>query len=101
MYPLQAKRLGVTALRPSWHKGKKFAVKYRGKWIHFGARGMSDYTVHGHRDRQESYRRRHAAIRLKDGRTAYMVKESPAYWSWHLLWSYNVTRRPVLGVAKL
>ena len=67
MDPLQAKRLGATALRPSWRKGKKFAVKYRGKWIHFDQRGMSDYTVHGDRDRQESYRRRHAVIRLRDG----------------------------------
>ena len=82
----KAKRLGATALRPSWRKGKKFAVLYRDRWVHFGAAGMSDFRIHRDPARRESYRRRHAAILLADGRRAYTVKESPAYWSWHLLW---------------
>ena len=65
MDPIQSKRLGATAFRPS--KNKKWAVLYKKKWIHFGVTGMGDYTQHGDRDRQESYRRRHAALRLRDG----------------------------------
>ena len=81
-----AKRLGADEIRPSWRAGKKWAVKYKGRWIHFGAKGMNDFTQHRDPARRASYRRRHAGIYLKDGRAAYTVKESPAYWSWHLLW---------------
>ena len=82
----KAKRLGATELRPSWRKGKKWAVLYRDRWYHFGAKGMSDFSQHRDPARRASYRRRHAGIYLKDGRAAYTVKTSPAYWSWHLLW---------------
>ena len=82
----KARRLGATELRPSWRAGKKWAVKYKGRYIHFGAAGMSDFTKHRDPARRASYRRRHAGIYLKDGRAAYTVKTSPAYWSWHLLW---------------
>ena len=82
----KAKKLGATEIRPSWHKTKKWAVFYKGKYIHFGAAGMSDFRQHRDPARRASYRRRHAGIYLKDGRAAYTVKESPAYWSWHILW---------------
>ena len=81
-----AKSLGATELRRSWRKGKKWAVLYRGDWIHFGALGYEDYTTHHDDDRRASYRRRHRAILLSDGRLAYTVKTQPAFWSWHLLW---------------
>ena len=83
----KAIKLGATEVRASCRAGKKWAVLYRGRWIHFGAKGMSDYTIHRDPVRRASYRRRHAGILLKDGRRAYTVKESPAYWSWHLLWT--------------
>ena len=38
----RARALGAAELRESWRKGKKYAVLYRGAWIHFGAAGMSD-----------------------------------------------------------
>ena len=81
-----ALRLGATDLRQSWRKGKKYAVLYQGKWIHFGALGYDDYTTHHDEDRRASYRRRHKAILLRDGRPAYTVKSQPAYWAYHLLW---------------
>ena len=74
----RAKRVGATELRPSWRAGKKFAVLYRDRWIHFGQRGYEDFRIHRDTARRESYRRRHAGILLADGRRAYMVKESPA-----------------------
>ena len=82
----KAKRLGATELRPSHRKGKKWAVLYEGKLIHFGAVGYEDFTQHGDPARRANYRRRHGAIRLRDGRLAHTVKTSPAYWSWELLW---------------
>ena len=82
----KAKRLGATELRPSWRAGKKYAVLYDGKFIHFGATGYEDFTEHKDPVRRANYRRRHGAIKLKDGRLAYTVPTSPAYWSWELLW---------------
>ena len=82
----KALRLGATELRPSRRATKKWAVLYEGKWIHFGAAGYEDYTQHKDPARRANYRRRHGAIRLKDGRLAYTVPTSPAFWSWELLW---------------
>jgi hypothetical protein len=82
----KAKRLGADDLRRSWRKGKKWVVLYRGALIHFGALGYEDYTTHRDPDRRARYRRRHRGILLADGRAAYRVKTSPAYWSWYLLW---------------
>ena len=88
MHDLKAKalRLGATDLRSSTRENKKLAVYYNGRWINFGALGYEDYTTHHDDDRRASYRRRHKAILLRDGRPAYTVKTQPAYWSWHLLW---------------
>ena len=82
----KARRLGATELRPSARKGKKYAVLYGGSWIHFGATGYEDFTEHKDPARRANYRRRHGAIKLKDGRLAYTVPTSPAYWSYNLLW---------------
>ena len=82
----RAIKLGATDFTPSQRRDKKWAVFYHGRWIHFGAKGYDDYTQHHDKVRRASYRKRHAGILLKDGRPAYTVKESPAYWSWHVLW---------------
>ena len=82
----KALRLGASELRPSWRKGKKLAVLYQGRWIHFGSRGYEDYTIHRDPVRRAAYRRRHKAILLADGRPAYTVKTTPSYWPYHILW---------------
>ena len=82
----RACQLGGTALAPSWRQGRKWAVQYRGKWIHFGAQGYDDFTEHRDVKRRASYRARHGAIKLADDRLARIVKTSPAYWAWELLW---------------
>ena len=83
----KAIELGATDLKPSTRKGKKWMVNYEGKWIHFGASGYQDFTQHRDENRRENYRRRHSAIKLKDGRLAYRVKTQSAFWSWNLLWT--------------
>ena len=82
----RAIKLGATDLVPSLRRDKKWAVLYRGRWINFGAKGYEDFRQHHDPVRRASYRKRHAGILLKYGRPAYTVKESPAYWSWHVLW---------------
>jgi len=83
----KAIRLGATDLKQSTRAGKKWMVKYNDKWIHFGAKGYSDYTQHKDEKRRAHYRARHSTIKLKDGRLAYKVKSQPAFWSMALLWN--------------
>jgi hypothetical protein len=82
----EAKKRGATSLKKSTRKGKKWMVEYKGKLIHFGAEGMSDYTIHKDKARRKRYRARHGVIKTKDGKLAYKDKTRPAYWSYYLLW---------------
>jgi len=88
MNRLRAKALvlGADGFKPSTRKGKKYMVSYGGRWIHFGAAGMSDFTIHKDKERRARYRARHGKIKLQNGRLAYTVPTSPAYWSWRILW---------------
>ena len=76
---VKAFKLGATEFGPSKTKNKKY---HQGKRINFGAKGMSDYTIHKDPERRQRYR----AIRNKQGQLVYKLKTSPAYWSWHLTW---------------
>ncbi len=82
----KALALGATDIRSSWRAHKKLAVLYNGKWIHFGDNRYEDFTAHKDPERRAAYRKRHRAILLKDGRPAYLVKESPAFWAYRILW---------------
>jgi len=84
---VKAFKLGATDFGPSKAQGKKYYVIYRGKKINFGAKNMSDYTIHKDPERRRRYRARHRAIRNKQGQLVYKLKTSPGYWSWHILWS--------------
>ena len=81
----RAKKLGADQLEISTRAAKKYMVRYRGRWIHFGARNYSDFTQHRDPLRRDNYRARHSKILLADGRPAYKVPEQPAYWAWHIL----------------
>lgn len=83
----KAMRLGASEFGVSRVKGKKYYVIYNKRRINFGAKGMSDFTIHKDKSRRDRYRQRHGKIKLKDGSLAYKNKSSPAYWSWHLLWT--------------
>ena len=68
-------------LKPSTRKGKKLMVRVGKKWIHFGQRGASDYTIHKDPRRKERYIKRHQkGERWDDPRTA-------GFWSRWLLWN--------------
>ena len=83
----KARSLGGKNLKKSTRRGKKYSVEYLGKTIHFGSKGMSDFTIHKDKKRRDRYRARHSKILTKDGRLAYMLAQRPAFWSWNLLWS--------------
>lgn len=83
---VHAKKRGASDLKKSTRKEKKWMVLYNNKWIHFGAKGMSDYTIHKDKERRKRYRKRHGVIKDKSGKKAYLNKNNPAYWSWFLLW---------------
>lgn len=83
----KALRLGATDLKRSTHKSKKWMVKYQDKWIHFGAYGMSDYTIHKNELRRDLFLARARGIRDKEGRLTYTNKNKANYWAIKILWN--------------
>lgn len=79
--------LGATEFGISRRTDKKYYVIYNGKRINFGAKGSEDFTIHRDQKRKLLYRKRHEAIKNKNGELVYKLKTSPAYWSYNLLWS--------------
>ena len=68
-------------LMRSWRKGKKFAAVMAGKTLHFGAAGMSDFTLHGDEQRKQRYLQRHAK------REDWTDPHTAGFWSRWLLWN--------------
>ena len=68
-------------LKPSTRNGKKWMVLdvNNKKWIHFGAMGYEDFTVHKDTERRKKYH-----SRMDRFQNAY--KYSPGYLSLVLLW---------------
>jgi len=65
----------------STRRDKKYMVQSpEGKWIHFGAYGMEDYTKHRNLARREAFRRRNHEWAKAD-------KWSPAWLAYYLLWT--------------
>jgi hypothetical protein len=54
--------------------------------VHFGAKGMEDYTQHGDRERRARYRARAAGITNKYGEYTYKIKYTSNWFAYHLLW---------------
>jgi hypothetical protein len=70
----------------SWLPNKKMVVLYKGKVIHFGATGYSDYTQHRDKARRRRWYARHSKILNKQGKPVIKDKNSPSYWSAKILW---------------
>jgi hypothetical protein len=87
----KAKRLdaNVERVANSTREGKRYMVTYKDKRpsTHFGAAGGSTFLDHGNKDKRAAWRARHSKIKLLNGLNAYKAKGTPAYWSWHLLWT--------------
>lgn len=69
-------------LRKSTRPEKKYAVTIGRKTVHFGAKGMSDYTIHKDVERKKRYISRHTRENwTKSGLT------TAGFWSRWLLWN--------------
>ena len=66
-------------IKRSTRKGKKWMVRVDGRLVHFGAAGMSDYTIHHDKERRRRYSIRHKNDNIHD-------ENKPGFWSYWLLW---------------
>jgi hypothetical protein len=82
----------VVYLKPSFKKEKKYMVLVDGKTIHFGARGMSDFTKHKDVERMKRYSERH-----KRGGETWNKSgiKTAGFWSKWLLWN-----KPTIAASK-
>ena len=74
---------GATEFGRSARPGKKFKVRYKDKTLHFGDSSMEDFTQHHSAERRRNFKKRMQGV--GDGKT-YLDKNSPLFWSYHLLW---------------
>lgn len=69
-------------------KNKRFAVMVDNRLINFGLypfSGKGTFLDHKDDKIREAWRARHSKI-LKDGKPAYLNKNSPSYWAYNILW---------------
>ena len=78
---------------------KKFMIQFinektkRINTIHFGAAGMSDYTLHNDNRRKELYQARHKNDNIND-------LNYPGAWSWWLLWNKKTLDASIRDMEK-
>ena len=75
-------------LEVSNNKNKRFSIiSPNGYKIHFGLYPykVGTYIDHNNDTLRKNWRARHSKI-LKNGRPAFLNPESPAFYSWFLLW---------------
>lgn len=86
-------------LYPSNLKTKKYTVKFineqtrRINTIHFGAAGMSDYTITNNDERKALYIKRHINDNINDLNFA-------GCWSMHLLWNKKTLEASIHDMEK-
>lgn len=82
----KAIKLGAQDLRKSTKKNKKYDVIYKGKVISFGAKGMSDFTIHKDKARRDRYLKRAKGIRDGRGNLTHKNKNKSNFWAINILW---------------
>ena len=79
----------IVRLSKSNREGKKWMVEIekpnslKTKTVHFGASGMSDFTIHKDWNRWENYKKRH---RANENWTKFGI-ETAGFWSRWILWN--------------
>jgi hypothetical protein len=79
--------LGASDFGKSKNKNKRFYVVYNNKIINFGDPTASTFIDGLSVEKKNAFRARHKAILLKNGKPAYLNKNQPSFWAYHLLWS--------------
>ena len=72
----------IVVIRPSSRKEKKFEAIIDGKTVPFGAKGMSDFTLHKDEARKQRYIKRHRGLG-EDWGNAY----SSGFYAYRVLWN--------------
>ena len=92
------KIIKIVSITRSPHQGKKLQAKFevggRMKTVHFGAKGMSDFTKHKDKERRERYIKRH----LKDLRTGDPTRAG--YLSMYVLWNKPTLKASIADYKK-
>ena len=71
----------------STRKNKKYMIVYKGKPIHFGQDGSSDYTIHKDPKRKEAYINRHQ----KRENWTKSGANTAGFWSRWILWNEPIS----------
>ena len=80
-------------ITPSDRKDKKFMARIDdNKSIHFGAKGMSDYTIHKDEERKERYILRHQ--KNEQWNDIYTA----GFWSKHCLWNMKTLEESIKNI---
>jgi hypothetical protein len=68
-------------------KNKRFYVLLpNNKYIHFGSNTNNTYYDHQDIKKRDAWRARHSKIINSKGVPYYLIKSSPEYWAYNLLW---------------
>lgn len=85
-------------LKKSSRKDKKFTAVMPGDGVahkhHFGAAGMSDFTIHKDPKRKDNYIKRHAK------RENWNDIHSAGFWSKHILWNKDTLNKSIKDTEK-
>ena len=87
-------------LEKSSRKDKKYMVSYinqdtgRVKTIHFGAKGMSDYTINKDDERKQRYIKRHSGEDWED------PESGAGFWSRWILWNRPTLKASIKDTEK-
>jgi len=80
----------LISVKPSTKAEKKLMATFenngRSKTIHFGAKGMDDYTLKKDKEQRRLYRSRHRSDKIN-------VPDTAGSLSWHILWGDSTSKR--------
>ena len=86
----KAQKLGAETLDYSTRKNNKYMVTLpEGKKVHFGSPKYPDFLFHKDEERRDRYLSRATKIKNRQGELTHEIRESPNFWSTHLLWPKN------------
>ena len=77
----------LVEIKPSTREGKKYTAVFSNpkKTVHFGSKGMDDYTLTHDKEQRERYRKRHAKdLETNDPRRA-------GFLSYYILWGNSTS----------
>ena len=81
-------------LSPSTRSSKKWMVKINNRTIHFGAKGMSDFTINNDPKRKASYITRHRK------RENWNDPKTAGFWSRWLLWEKTTLPAAIKNIER-